>query len=59
MPVASSHCDLFVLGAYSSALHVRWTPPEQTKLRRIKALAVDNEPEPFWTGDDEPERIAT
>jgi hypothetical protein len=43
-----------VLGAYPSALHVRWAPPTGTG---IAALAVDNEPEPFWTGDDEAFRI--
>src|SRR5438094_675760 len=29
-PVASGHCDWFVLGAYPSALHVQWTPPPGT-----------------------------
>jgi uracil-DNA glycosylase len=43
------------LGAYPSALHVCWTPP---KGKPVKALAVDNEPTPFWSGDDEVDRIA-
>jgi len=46
---------LFVLGAYPSALHVRWTPPDRSL--SVRALAVDNEPEPFWTGDDQEQRI--
>jgi hypothetical protein len=46
---------LFVLGAYPSALHVHWTAPDGTE---IAALAVDNEPEPFWNGADEDVRIA-
>ena len=45
---------LFVLGAYPSALHVRWQAPDGT---RIAALAVDDEPVPFWDGDDQGERI--
>lgn len=46
---------MFVLGAYPSALHVRWTPP--TPWRSIAAIAVDNEPTPFWTGEDQIERV--
>jgi hypothetical protein len=46
---------LFLLGAYPSALHVEWTPP--APFERVAALAVDNEPMPFWTGDDEAARI--
>lgn len=46
----------FVLGAYPSALHIRWKPP--FPWRPINAMAVANEPEPFWTGLDEAERIA-
>lgn len=49
-PIASGHRSLFVLGAYPSALHVRWDPPPGSALRTVKALAVDNEPEPFWAG---------
>lgn len=54
-PTATSARRLFLLGAYPSALHVEWKPP--APYQRIAALAVDNEPEPFWTGKDEAERI--
>lgn len=54
-PSATDQKSLFVLGAYPSALHVKWTPPEGHK--PIAAMAVDNEPTPFWTGDDQDERI--
>lgn len=43
----------FVLGVYPSALHVRWTHPEM----RVSALAVAQEPWPFWPGDDQAERV--
>ncbi len=46
---------VFVLGAYPSALHVRWQPP--APLRPITAVAVDNEPSPFWDGQDEVKRV--
>lgn len=49
---------VFVLGAYPSALHVQWDPPSGASLKPIKALAVDNEPEPFWDGRDEEDRVA-
>lgn len=42
-----------MLGVYPSALHVRWSGPGQ----RVAALAVAEEPWPFWTGDDEVERV--
>jgi len=45
----------FVLGAYPSALHIAWTPPAPFK--PIKAVPVDLEPEPFWNGSDEVERV--
>lgn len=48
---------VFVLGAYPSALHVRWVPPDDSGLKPIRALAVDNEPWPFWDGNDERDRI--
>jgi hypothetical protein len=51
--------DGFVLGAYPSAVHVTWTPPESTGLKRISALAVDNEPSVFWDGADGEDRVAT
>jgi hypothetical protein len=50
-PIADGPRPLFVLGAYPSALHVRWHPPGSAK--PIQAVAVDNEPEPFWTGERE------
>jgi uracil-DNA glycosylase len=46
--------DAVVLGVYPSALHIRWTGPRQ----RISALAVAEEPWPFWTGEDEAERVS-
>lgn len=54
-PSASDPRPLFVLGAYPSALHIEWTPPKPFK--RIRAIAVDNEPGPFWNGEDEADRI--
>ena len=54
-PRANSRRRLFVLGAYPSALHVKWHPPGAK--RPVQAVAVDNEPEPFWNGADEAERI--
>jgi hypothetical protein len=50
-------CDAFVLGAYPSAIHVRWVPPKATGLRPISALPVDNEPSVFWNGADADERV--
>jgi len=43
-PSADTARPLFVLGAYPSALHVRWTAPDGAS---IAAMPVDNEPEPF------------
>lgn len=63
-PVASMAVEpkderpVFVLGAYPSALHVRWTPTKGSGHKAVRALAVDNEPWPFWDGDDERERVA-
>lgn len=54
-PSAGSSRQLLILGAYPSALHVGWRPPFG---KRVRALAVDDEPEPFWTGHDEADRIA-
>lgn len=45
-------CDAFVLGAYPSAIHVRWVPPRQSNLKPIAAVPVDNEPKVFWDGAD-------
>jgi len=47
---------MFVLGAYPGALNVQWYAPGQ--LRPVRAIAVDNEPEPFWTGHDQTYQIA-
>lgn len=55
VPHISERRPIFILGAYPSALHVRWTPPEAFK--RIRAIAVDNEPENFWDGDKEIEYV--
>jgi uracil-DNA glycosylase len=46
--------QLLVLGAYPSALHVSW---HALGYRPVKAVAVDNEPEPFWNGANQAERI--
>lgn len=54
-PSADGPRPVFVLGAYPSALHVRWTPPRP--YRAVTALAVDNEPTPFWDGADQEARI--
>lgn len=40
-----------MLGAYPSALHVSWRAPGGGAA--IRAIPVDNEPTPFWTGDGE------
>ncbi len=52
-PTATGRRRFFVLGAYPSAFHVRWTPPPRLDLGTVQALAVDDEPEPFWNGTDE------
>ncbi|WP_183098721.1 uracil-DNA glycosylase family protein [Nocardioides pelophilus] len=52
-------CDAFVLGAYPSAIHVRWVPPRSSGLGPVSALAVDNEPAVFWDGSDADERVKT
>lgn len=49
--------EVFVLGAYPSALHIAWRPPAPLGLRRVTALPVDNEPEPFWSGADVADRF--
>ncbi len=53
-PSTDSQSDWFVLGAYPSALHVRWEP---TMGKPISAIAVDDEPEPFLEGEDQGSRI--
>ncbi|MFN7143902.1 MAG: hypothetical protein ACK4YP_09015, partial [Myxococcota bacterium] len=55
-PSADGPRPVFVLGAYPSALHVRWVPP--APFRSIAALGVDNEPTPFWDGADQEARVA-
>ncbi|MBI1948588.1 MAG: hypothetical protein HYS27_23070 [Deltaproteobacteria bacterium] len=47
-PSASGKRALFVLGAYPSALYVEWTPP--APWQPVQAIAVDDEPTPFWDG---------
>lgn len=53
-PSAGGQRDLFVLGAYPSAVHVRWQPKDG---KVVAALPVDDEPEPFWNGADVAERV--
>jgi hypothetical protein len=53
-PRRAGAAEAVVLGVYPSALHIRWSGPRQ----RIAALAVAEEPWPFWTGEDEVERVA-
>jgi hypothetical protein len=55
VPTSEGQKGCFLLGAYPSALHIHWRPP-QARSRRV--LAVDNEPEPFWNGADDSERVA-
>lgn len=55
LPSADGPRRYFLLGAYPSAIHVRWAPPEGRK--PIQAMPVDNEPQPFWTGTDQASRI--
>lgn len=52
---ASTPRPLFVLGAYPSALHVEWRP---TIGKLVRAIPVDDEPEPFWNGADAQARMA-
>lgn len=54
-PPSARAAKLFVLGAYPSALHIRWTPPKP--YRSVRALPVDLEPEPFWNGADQAARV--
>lgn len=64
-PSAADTRGTFVLGAYPSALHVRWDLPlgvvRDTGRRRltwVNSLAVQDEPSPFWNGSDAHERVA-
>ncbi len=56
-PAITESRPLFVLGAYPSALHVFWRPP--SPYQPIQAIAVDNEPDIFWDGEGEQERVDT
>lgn len=49
-PSAVYPCETLILGAYPSALHVRWMSID---LASVAAVAVADEPEPFWDGRDE------
>jgi hypothetical protein len=53
-PARSHSADVFVLGVYPSALHVRWRSPGGEV---VGALAVDDEPEVFWDGSDQHEQV--
>lgn len=46
----------YVLGAYPSGLHVRWTTPASFERMSLAAMIVDNEPVPLWDGSDAGER---
>jgi hypothetical protein len=48
---------VMIIGVYPSAVHARWVDVDGRT--RIRAVAVANEPEPFWTGQDAENRIAT
>lgn len=54
-PPVCGPADLFVLGVYPSALHVCWRRPDGPV--RVRALAVDDEPEVFWDGADAEVRV--
>lgn len=54
VPSGTGSSDWFILGAYPSAIHVRWDSPEGTK---ISAVAVADEPEPFWDGGNQQDHI--
>ena len=43
--------ELFVLGVYASAVHVKWFGPDGRI--RIRAMAVASEPEIFWRGGND------
>lgn len=55
--VPESTSRVFLLGACPDALRVDWTPPPGYG-RPALAVAVDNEPAPFWLGRDAHERVA-
>jgi hypothetical protein len=47
---------VLIIGVYPSAVHARWVDGDGRT--RIRAVAVANEPEPFWTGQDAEHRVA-
>jgi hypothetical protein len=47
---------VMVIGVYPSAVHARWVDVDGRT--RIRAVAMANEPEPFWTGQDADDHIA-
>jgi hypothetical protein len=47
---------VLIIGVYPSAVHARWLDGDGRT--RIRALAVANEPEPFWTGQDAEKHLA-
>jgi hypothetical protein len=53
-PPARATGGFFLLDASPSALHVRWSAPDGT---RIDALAVDDEPVALWDGADQDARV--
>lgn len=61
MPAAGA-AQVTVVGVYPSALHVRWEAPSYLvapdRRGAVASLAVDVEPEVFWTGDDVGDRVA-
>jgi uracil-DNA glycosylase len=48
--------DAFILGAYPSALHIHWTPPNRSG-RSVQAVAIADEPWAFWDGADQEARV--
>jgi hypothetical protein len=53
-PTSRQRCHTFILGAYPSAIYVRWMPP---RVPPIAAVAIADEPEPFWDGHDEGDQV--
>lgn len=56
-PATVGRARVLVVGVYPSAFHVRWWAPGNDDPRRptIGSMAVDVEPEVFWTGDPTPQ----
>jgi len=53
-PRRVAQAEAFVLGVYPSAFHGAWRAPDGT---RVRALAVDAEPWPFWRGEQANDRL--